>query len=139
MEGVSHEACSLAGTLGLGKLVAFWDDNSISIDGNVEGWFTDDTPKRFKAYNWQVIDNIDGHDPQAIKSAIKQAQANTTQPTLICCKTTIGFGSPNKAGTAATHGAPLGEDEIKLSKQKLGWQHAAFDIPQTIKNAMGCT
>ena len=117
MEGVSHEACSLAGTLGLGKLIAFWDDNGISIDGEVEGWFTDDTPARFKSYGWQVIEAIDGHDPEQISAAIKTAQANTTQPTLICCKTVIGFGSPNKQGTESCHGAPLGDDEIALTRE----------------------
>lgn len=133
MEGVSHEACSLAGTLGLGKLIAFWDNNSISIDGDVDGWFTDDTPKRFAAYGWQVIDDIDGHDPQEIKNAIEQAQAHPDKPTLICCETTIAFGSPNKAGTAASHGAPLGEEEVKLAKAKLGWEYGPFTIPSDIK------
>lgn len=132
MEGVSHEACSLAGTLGLGKLIAFWDDNGISIDGEVEGWFTDDTPARFKSYGWQVIEAIDGHDPEQISAAIKTAQANTTQPTLICCKTVIGFGSPNKQGTESCHGAPLGDDEIALTREALGWQHAPFEMPQDI-------
>lgn len=132
MEGISHEACSLAGTLGLGKLVAFWDDNGISIDGEVEGWFTDDTPARFKAYGWQVIDGVDGHDPEQIAAAIDSAQSNTTQPTLICCKTVIGFGSPNKEGTESCHGAPLGDDEIALTREALGWKHSAFDIPQDI-------
>ena len=132
MEGISHEACSLAGTLGLGKLVAFWDDNGISIDGEVEGWFTDDTPARFRAYGWQVIDGVDGHDPQQLASAIESARQNTTQPTLICCKTVIGFGSPNKEGTESCHGAPLGEDEITLTREKLGWTHAAFEVPQDI-------
>ena len=112
MEGISHEACSLAGTLGLGKLVAFWDDNGISIDGNVEGWFTDDTVKRFEAYGWHVIADVDGHDSAAIKAAIETAQQDTKRPTLICCKTTIGYGSPNKGGSHDCHGAPLGAEEI---------------------------
>ncbi|MCW9078598.1 MAG: transketolase [Gammaproteobacteria bacterium] len=132
MEGISHEACSLAGTLGLGKLIAFWDDNGISIDGHVEGWFTDDTPKRFEAYGWHVIPDVDGHDPAAIAKAMEFAKAMTDKPTLICCKTTIGFGSPNKAGSHASHGAPLGEDEINLTKAALGWDHAAFEVPADI-------
>ena len=132
MEGISHEACSLAGTLGLGKLIAFWDDNGISIDGEVEGWFTDDTPARFKSYGWEVIDGVDGHDAEQVKAAIEKAQANTAQPTLICCKTTIGFGSPNKEGTESCHGAPLGEDEIVATREKLGWSHGAFEIPEDI-------
>jgi len=135
MEGVSHEACSLAGTLGLGKLIAFWDDNGISIDGEVEGWFTDNTPKRFEAYGWQVIANVDGHNPESIKQAILQARSNLNQPSLICCKTTIGFGSPNKAGTEATHGAPLGADEIAATRKALGWEYPAFEIPSEIKQA----
>ena len=117
MEGISHEVSSLAGTLGLGKLIAFWDDNGISIDGEVEGWFTDDTVKRFEAYGWQVIADVDGHNPDQIRAAIEAAQANTTQPTLICCKTVIGFGSPNKEGTAGCHGAALGEEEIDLTRK----------------------
>ena len=132
MEGISHETCSLAGTLGLGKLIAFWDDNGISIDGEVEGWFTDDTPARFKSYGWEVIDGVDGHDAEQVKAAIEKAQANTAQPTLICCKTTIGFGSPNKEGTESCHGAPLGEDEIVATREKLGWSHGAFEIPEDI-------
>ena len=132
MEGISHEACSLAGTLGLGKLIAFWDDNGISIDGHVEGWFTDDTPKRFEAYGWHVIADVDGHDVEALEKAIEFAKAMTDKPTLICCKTTIGFGSPNKAGSHACHGAPLGEEEINLTKAALGWDHAAFDVPADI-------
>ncbi|VAX03145.1 Transketolase [hydrothermal vent metagenome] len=129
MEGISHEACSLAGTLGLGKLVAFWDDNGISIDGHVDGWFTDDTPKRFEAYGWHVIADVDGHDAAAIQKAVEFAKAMTDKPTLICCKTTIGFGSPNKAGSHASHGAPLGEEEINLTKAALGWDHGPFEIP----------
>jgi transketolase len=132
MEGISHEACSLAGRLGLGKLIAFWDDNGISIDGHVEGWFTDDTPKRFESYGWHVISDVDGHDPQALLKAIETAKAMTDEPTLICCKTTIGFGSPNKAGSHACHGAPLGEEEINLTKAALGWDHGAFEVPADI-------
>jgi transketolase len=132
MEGISHEACSLAGTLGLGKLIAFWDDNGISIDGHVDGWFTDDTPKRFEAYGWHVIADVDGHDPEAIAAAVATAKAMTDKPTMICCKTTIGFGSPNKAGSHACHGAPLGEEEINLTKAALGWDHAAFEVPADI-------
>jgi len=132
MEGISHEVCSLAGTLGLGKLIAFWDDNGISIDGQVEGWFTDDTVQRFRAYGWQVIADVDGHNPEQICQAIEDAQANTTQPTLICCKTVIGFGSPNKEGTAGCHGAALGDDEVALTRERLGWAHAPFDIPADI-------
>lgn len=135
MEGISHEVCSLAGTLGLGKLIAFYDDNGISIDGEVEGWFTDDTPKRFQAYGWQVIPAVDGHDPEAIKMAIEQARQETSKPTLICCKTTIGFGAPNKAGKEECHGAPLGDEEIAGARQKLGWHHAPFEIPQDIYDA----
>ncbi|WMS86167.1 transketolase [Pleionea litopenaei] len=135
MEGISHEVCSLAGTLGLGKLIAFYDDNGISIDGEVEGWFTDDTPKRFQAYGWQVIPAVDGHDPEAIKMAIEQARQETNKPTLICCKTTIGFGAPNKAGKEECHGAPLGDEEIAGARQKLGWHHAPFEIPQDIYDA----
>ncbi len=132
MEGISHESCALAGTWGLGKLIAFWDDNGISIDGHVEGWFSDDTPGRFEAYGWQVIRAVDGHDAAAIASAIASAKANTSQPTLICCKTTIGFGSPNKAGTHDSHGAPLGAAEIAATRAALGWNHAPFHIPQEI-------
>jgi transketolase len=132
MEGISHEACSLAGTLGLGKLIAFWDDNGISIDGHVEGWFSDDTPKRFEAYGWHVIPDVDGHDPAAIAKAMEFAKAMNDKPTLICCKTTIGFGSPNKAGSHACHGAPLGQDEINLTKAALGWDHGAFEVPSAI-------
>jgi len=134
MEGISHEACSLAGTLGLGKLVAFWDDNGISIDGDVEGWFTDDTVKRFEAYGWHVIANVDGHDSAAIKAAIEAAQSDTKRPTLICCKTTIGYGSPNKGGSHDCHGAPLGKDEIAATREFLNWPHAPFEIPTDIQN-----
>ncbi|EKO3924513.1 transketolase [Vibrio metschnikovii] len=131
MEGISHEACSLAGTLGLGKLIAFWDDNGISIDGHVEGWFSDDTPKRFEAYGWHVIPAVDGHDAEAINAAIEAAKADP-RPTLICTKTIIGFGSPNKAGSHDCHGAPLGHDEIKAAREFLGWQYAPFEIPADI-------
>ncbi len=132
MEGISHEACSLAGTLGLGKLIAFWDDNGISIDGHVEDWFSDDTPKRFEAYGWHVIPAVDGHDADAINAAIEAAKAETSRPTLICTKTIIGFGSPNKAGSHDCHGAPLGNDEIKAAREFLGWEHAPFEIPADI-------
>jgi transketolase len=132
MEGISHEACSLAGTLGLGKLVAFYDDNGISIDGEVEGWFTDDTPKRFEAYGWHVIAAVDGHDSNAIKAAIEAARAESDKPTLICCKTVIGFGSPNKQGKEDCHGAPLGADEIALVRKALNWNHQPFVIPEDI-------
>ncbi len=132
MEGISHEACSLAGTLGLGKLIAFWDDNGISIDGHVEGWFADDTAKRFEAYGWHVIPAVDGHDSAAINAAIEAAKAETGKPTLICCKTIIGFGSPNKSGSHDCHGAPLGHDEIAAAREFLGWKQAPFDIPADI-------
>jgi len=132
MEGISHEACSLAGTLGLGKLIVFWDDNGISIDGEVEGWYTDDNVKRFESYGWQVIPAVDGHNADDIREAITKAQENTTQPTLICCKTVIGFGSPNKEGKEDCHGAPLGDDEIALTRERLGWKHPAFEIPDDI-------
>lgn len=132
MEGISHEACSLAGTLGLGKLIAFYDDNGISIDGEVEGWFTDNTPERFRAYGWQVIPNVDGHDAEEVRMAIETARANSDQPTLICCKTVIGFGSPNKEGKEECHGAALGADEIALTREKLGWKHGPFEIPADI-------
>ena len=139
MEGVSHEACSLAGTLGLGKLIAFYDDNGISIDGEVDGWFTDDTPKRFEAYGWQVISAIDGHDADALFAAIEAAKGNLDQPTLICCKTIIGFGSPNKQGKEDCHGAPLGADEIALTRKELGWTYGAFDIPTDIYEEWNAT
>ncbi|PTA51181.1 transketolase [Shewanella morhuae] len=132
MEGISHEACSLAGTLGLGKLVAFWDDNGISIDGHVEGWFTDDTPKRFEAYGWHVIAGVDGHDSDAIRAAIEAAKAVTDKPTMICCKTIIGFGSPNKSGSHDCHGAPLGDAEIAAAREFLGWPYAPFEIPSEV-------
>jgi len=132
MEGISHEACSLAGTLGLGKLVAFYDDNGISIDGHVEGWFSDDTPKRFEAYGWHVIPAIDGHDPEALEAAITEAKSVTDKPTMICCKTIIGFGSPNKSGSHDCHGAPLGDEEIAAAREFLGWPHAPFEIPADV-------
>ncbi len=132
MEGISHEVCSLAGTLKLGKLVAFYDDNGISIDGHVEGWFTDDTAKRFEAYGWHVVRGVDGHDADAIKRAVEEAKAVSDKPSLLMCKTIIGFGSPNKAGTHDSHGAPLGDAEIALTREQLGWKHAPFEIPQDI-------
>ena len=132
MEGISHEASSLAGTLGLGKLIAFWDDNGISIDGEVKGWFTDDTPARLKAYGWQVIEEVDGHDPHAVAKAIDAARAESTRPSLICCRTVIGWGSPNKSGQASSHGAPLGEEEVSLVRENIGWPHAPFEIPEDI-------
>ena len=138
MEGISHEVCSLAGTLNLGKLIVFYDDNGISIDGEVEQWFVDDTGKRFEAYGWQVL-SVDGHDPDAISDAIKQGISDSERPTLISCKTIIGFGSPNKQGTAATHGAPLGDEEIAATREALDWPHAPFVIPQEIKQAWDAT
>ena len=132
MEGISHEAASLAGTWGLGKLVAFWDDNRISIDGNTEGWFTDDTPARFEAYGWNVVRGVDGHDPVEIRTAIETAMKSSDKPTLLCCRTTIGFGSPNKAGKESSHGAPLGKDEVQATREALGWTHGAFEIPQDL-------
>ena len=133
MEGISHEACSLAGTLGLGKLIAVYDDNGISIDGEVEGWFTDDTPKRFESYGWHVIPGVDGHDPAAVEAALLAAKAERCRPTLVCCKTVIGKGSPNKQGTESCHGAALGEDEIALTREALGWISAPFEIPDEIR------
>jgi transketolase len=135
MEGVSHEACSLAGTLKLGKLIVFYDDNGISIDGKCAGWFTDDTPKRFEAYGWHVVKNVDGHDADAVAAAIKKAKARKDQPTLICCKTIIGWGSPNKQGTKSAHGEALGAEEIALVRKTLGWDAPAFEIPADIKAA----
>ena len=132
MEGISHEAASLAGTWGLHKLVAFWDDNHISIDGDTDGWFTDDTPKRFEAYGWNVVRGVDGHDPVEIKTAIETALKSSDKPTLVCCRTTIGFGSPHKAGKESSHGAPLGKDEVVATREALGWTHAPFEIPQAI-------
>ena len=135
MEGISHEACSLAGTLKLNKLILFYDDNGISIDGEIDEWFTDNTPERFKAYGWNVIPNVDGHDTKSINAAIDIAKTNHNGPTLICCKTVIGKGSPNKAGTSACHGAALGEKEIAETRKELNWQHKPFDIPESIYNA----
>jgi transketolase len=132
MEGVSHEACSLAGTLGLGKLICFYDDNGISIDGEVHGWFTDDTPKRFEAYGWHVVPNVDGHDPEAVQAAITAAKAQTTRPSMICCKTIIGWGAPNKQGTEATHGAALGAEEVAATRQHIEWPYEPFQIPTEI-------
>lgn len=134
MEGISHEACSLAGTLGLGKLVVLYDDNNISIDGEVHDWFADDTPGRFEAYGWQVVRNVDGHNPHEIKLALETARASKDKPTLICCKTIIGWGSPNKAGKESSHGAPLGADEITKTREQLNWPHAPFEIPQDIRD-----
>ena len=131
MEGVSHEACALAGTWGLGNLIAFWDDNNISIDGNIDGWYTDDTVKRFEAYNWHVV-SVDGHDADAISAAITEAKSVTDKPSLICCKTIIGYGSPNKSGTHGCHGAALGEEEVALTRKELGWDYAPFEIPDDV-------
>ena len=132
MEGVSHEACALAGTWGLGKLIAFWDDNGISIDGHIDGWYTDDTAKRFESYGWHAIRDVDGHNPDAIEKAIQEAKKITDKPTMICCKTIIGKGSPNKSGTHNCHGAALGEDEVTLVRKEIGWDHAPFVIPQDV-------
>jgi transketolase len=135
MEGISHEVCSLAGTWQLGKLIVFYDDNGISIDGRVEGWFTDDTPARFEAYGWQVVRNVDGHDADAVREAVLLAKAETRRPTLICCKTVIGFGAPNKQGSESVHGAPLGAEEIAAARERLGWPYAAFEIPEEVATA----
>ena len=135
MEGISHEVCSLAGTLGLGKLIAFYDDNGISIDGEVHGWFTDDTPRRFEAYGWHVVRDVDGHDAAAIERAIQAATAEADRPSLICCKTVIGWGSPNKQGTEATHGAALGEAEVAATRQHIDWPHEPFVVPEDIRPA----
>ncbi len=135
MEGISHEACSLAGTLKLGKLVGFYDDNNISIDGQVGGWFTDDTPHRFESYGWQVIRDVNGHDPYEIQTAIETARAENGRPTLICCKTVIGFGAPTKQGTASVHGSPLGDVEVAAARAELGWTYGAFDVPMEIRAA----
>jgi transketolase len=132
MEGISHEACSLAGTLGLGKLIAFYDDNGISIDGHVEGWFTDNTPKRFEAYGWHVVRDVDGHDSEAIRKAVLEARSVNDKPSMICCKTVIGYGAPNLCGSHDCHGAPLGNDEIKATRENLGWKHDPFVIPADI-------
>ena len=135
MEGISHESCSLAGTLGLGKLICFYDDNGISIDGHVEGWFSDDTPKRFEAYGWHVVSDVNGHDPAAIEAAIAEAKQASGKPSMICCKTVIGMGSPNKAGTHAVHGAALGEEEIAASRASIGWHYPPFEIPKEVYDA----
>ena len=135
MEGISHEVCSLAGTLSLNKLIVFYDDNGISIDGNVEGWFTDDTARRFESYNWNVIKNVNGHSTKEISDAINQALSSKDKPTLICCRTKIGYGSPNKEGKESSHGSPLGEQETKLTKEKIGWNYEAFEIPKHIYDA----
>jgi transketolase len=132
MEGISHEACSLAGTLGLGKLIAFYDDNNISIDGHVDGWFTDDTPRRFEAYGWQVIRDVQGHDPAEIEAAVADAMADTGRPTLICCKTVIGAGAPNKQDGHDVHGAPLGAAEVEAARAHIGWPHPPFEIPSEV-------
>ena len=139
MEGISHEVCGLAGTLGLGKLIAFYDDNGISIDGKVEGWFRDNTPMRFNAYGWRVIANVDGHNPAEIEAAIRSAKADHHQPTLICCKTVIGKGSPNLAGSDKVHGAALGEKEVAATREAIGWSHPAFEIPRDIRDAWDAT
>jgi transketolase len=135
MEGISHEACSLAGTLALGKLIAIYDDNGISIDGETKGWFRDDTPMRFRAYGWHVVENVDGHDPGAIAAAIESARGETTRPSLVCCKTIIGFGAPNKQGTAATHGSALGPDEVAAARAALAWPHPPFEVPAHVISA----
>ena len=135
MEGVSHEACSLAGTLGLGKLICFYDDNGISIDGDVRGWFTDDTPGRFAAYGWHVVADVDGHDPAAIRAAIEAAQAETGRPSILCCKTIIGWGSPNKQGSESTHGAALGDDEVAATRANIGWPYPPFEVPAEVREA----
>jgi transketolase len=135
MEGISHEVCSLAGTLRLGKLICFYDDNGISIDGGVDGWFTDDTPARFRAYGWHVVAGVDGHKSEAIEAALRQAKAVSDQPSLICCKTVIGKGSPNKAGSHEAHGAPLGAEEVAATRARLGWGHAPFAVPSKIRDA----
>src|SRR5262249_23076906 len=135
MEGLSHEACSLAGTLGLGKLIAFYDDNGISIDGEVRGWFTEDTPKRFEAYGWHVIADVDGHDGDAVDHAIRLAKAATGKPSLICCKTVIGKGAPTKAGSHESHGSPLGAAEIAAARGGLDWPSAPFEVPVAVYQA----
>jgi len=132
MEGVSHEACSLAGTLGLGKLVGFWDDNGISIDGEVEGWFTDDTPGRFEAYGWHVVRDVDGHDAESVRKAIEEAQHVSDKPSMICCKTVIAYGAPNLCGSHDAHGAPLGDDEVAATRANIGWSHPPFEVPKEI-------
>jgi len=132
MEGISHESCSLAGTLGLGKLIAFWDDNGISIDGHVEGWFTDDTAKRFEAYGWHVVRDVDGHDAESVKKAIQEARSVNDKPSMICCKTVIGWGAPNLCGSHDCHGAALGEEEVAATRENLGWKYPPFEVPDEI-------
>ncbi len=132
MEGISHEVCSLAGTLKLNKLIVFYDDNGISIDGKVDGWFTDDTAKRFESYNWNVINNVDGHSSEELIKTLEKALQSKNKPTLICCKTKIGFGSPNKEGKESSHGAPLGDKETKLTKKVIGWDYGSFEIPKDV-------
>lgn len=139
MEGISHEVCSLAGTLGLGKLIAIYDDNGISIDGEVRGWFTDDTAKRFEAYGWQVIAHVDGHDPEEVRIALNTARENPDQPTLICCQTIIGFGAPNKQGTESVHGAALGPEEVQAARENLGWSYPPFVVPEEIYQGWDAT
>ena len=140
MEGVSHEACSLAGTMKLNKLIVFYDMNSISIDGNVNGWFTEDIPSRFKSYGWNVLKNINGHDFVGIRQAIKNAKSQITKPTIICRKTVIGYGSPKYQGTSAAHGAPIGKDEAEVVRKRLGWKYKPFSIPKEIYTSWdGCT
>lgn len=138
MEGISHEAASFSGTHRLNKLIAFYDDNNISIDGEVSGWFTEDTPRRFQAYGWHVVENVDGHNAEEIEAAIQTAQSETGRPSLICCKTIIGWGAPNKEGTAGAHGAPLGEEEVTLTRDRIGWNHPAFHIPDSIRAEFDC-
>ena len=138
MEGISHEAASFAGTHRLEKLIAFYDDNNISIDGEVAGWFTEDTPRRFAAYGWHVVENVDGHNPDEIDAAIHTARSEKGRPSLICCKTVIGWGAPNKQGTAGAHGAPLGDAEIALTREQLGWEHRPFHVPDSIRSAFDC-
>ena len=135
MEGVSHEVCSLAGTLGLGKLIVFYDDNGISIDGDVRGWFSDDTPARFESYGWQVIREVDGHDPLEVETALETARKDKSRPTLICCRTVIGFGSPNLAGSEKTPRCSSGDMEIQATRDAMGWMHAPFDVPEDIRDA----
>ena len=135
MEGISHEACSLAGTLGLGKLIGVYDENNVSIDGDIDGWFTDDTPARFRAYGWHVVEDVDGHDPEAVIAALETARAETSRPSLICCKTLIGWGAPNKQGTADTHGAPLGPDEVAATRTQIGWEYEPFVVPDELRDA----
>ena len=138
MEGISHEVCSLAGTLRLGKLIVFYDDNGISIDGDVKGWFTDETAQRFRAYHWHVIEPVDGHDWRAVKAAIDEAREARDRPSLICCQTIIGWGAPGKQGTESAHGAPLGGDEVARARDTLGWPHPPFVVPEELYAALGC-